>query len=240
MEQNYTPLALPSKFKTYDNVDPTAVKIRVLKGKDEKLIAEITYDNIDRKFLDLMTKVIIGMDVKKMTLGDRRFIMVWLAINSYSKDFPVEFICQVCLQKIEYVVDLAKFEVLELPDDFHQPYTLTLSSGSTINVRLLTIEDEIKVADFEKAGHNSWLYRYALSIVNDKKVLDNMEFLEALDVRDVAKIRAFQEKYDHGPVMSSVYECSKCGGNGKIAVPFRLEMLFPYGYALKRAFADGV
>ena len=237
---SYVPLKLPSKCKVYDGVDPSQLEIRVLKGKDEKLIAEMTYDNLEEKFLVVLRNVIKGIDPIKLTLGDRKFVLVWLGINSYSKDFPVDVICDTCLQKITVNVDLAQFEVKELPDDFVQPYEVNLSEGK-VYLRLLTVEDEIKVANYEKSGANSWLYRYALTIVDpEKSTADKVNMLEEMEAKDLAKIRAFHEKFDHGPIMEADYICPKCGGRGRMAVPFRIEMVFPYGRTLKEHFGKTV
>jgi hypothetical protein len=237
MSENYIPVKLPSKCKVYEGVDPSQVTIRVLKGKDEKLIAEMTYENLDRKFNTVLKSVLKGVAPEKLTLGDRKFVLVWLAINSYGKLFPIELVCEHCVRKIMTEVDLSGFEVNELPDDYQQPYKLTLSDGKDIYVRLLTVEDELKVVDFEKTGANGWLFRYALGIV-DQQLSDNQKvlMLEDMNVVDVAKVRAFHEEFDHGPVMEAPYKCGKCGGEGRVAVPFRIEMVFPYGPALKKHF----
>lgn len=241
MSENFIPLKLPSKCKTYVDVDASQVAIRVLKGKDEKLIAEMTFDNLDRKFVVVLRNVMKGIDPAKLTLGDRKFVLVWLAINSYSKDFTIEAVCEHCLQKITTTIDLSTFEVNELPDGYKQPYTVKLKDGSDVNLRLLTVEDELKVVEHEKSGANGWLYRYALSIEDSTKSLaEKLMFLEDLNVNELATIRVFHEKYDHGPVMEAKYECPKCGGTGLTAVPFRIEMVFPYGKTLRSNFGATV
>ena len=53
-------------------------------------------------------------------------------------------------------------------------------------------------------------------------------------------IRAFHDKFKHGPKMISKYTCPDCGGTGVMPVPFRLEMLLPYGENLARAVGDTV
>jgi len=241
MSENYIPVQLPSKCKVYKDVDSSQVAIRVLKGKDEKLIAEMTYDNLDSKFNAILKNVLKGVAPEKLTLGDRKFVLVWLAINSYGKTFPIELTCEHCLRKIMNEVDLSSFEVNELPEDYEQPYKVTLSDGKEIYLRLLTVEDEIKVVAYEKTGANGWLFRYALSVV-DQQLSENQKvmMLEDMDVNDVAMVRAFHEEFDHGPVMEAPYKCPKCGGAGRVAVPFRIEMVFPYGPALKKHFRKTV
>jgi len=240
MEEKFQPISLPSKCVVYDGVEPDSIKIRTLKGKDEKLIAELNYDNFDKKFCTIMNNVITGIEPEKLTIGDRLYIMLWETVNSYSKDYPVEFICDSCLQKIEYMIDLSKLDVVCLPDDFVEPYEVKLSSGM-IKLRLFRISDEINISELEKAGKDSWLYRFALSIVdNEKNVWDRVIKLDNMDVKDIAIIRAFHTKFYHGPKLESKYECPKCGGEGVVPVPFRPEMLLPYGDALVRDFGKAI
>jgi hypothetical protein len=234
-------LDLPSKFLVYEGIERGSVKVGLLRGKHEKVISEISADNYDKKLLQVIADVIEGISVNTLTLGDRKFIQLWLAINSYSKDFPIKFPCDTCGAKLEAVVDLAQLAVVELPDDYKEPYPIILSDGTTLNLRLLRVEDELKVAESERSGQNVWLYRYSRSIVDDKmNALQKVQFMEELPAVDVARIRAFHDKYDHGPVMELSYGCEKCGGEGVMPVPFRLEMLFPIGSTLKRCYGASV
>jgi hypothetical protein len=237
---HYIRLDLPSKCLVY-GIDPTTIGARLLKGKDEKLIAELTYDNFDRKFIAILRNVVTGIDPKDLTVGDRLYLMLWEAINSYSKMCDIETQCGSCFQKVNYQVDLSTLAVIELPGDFKEPHSVTLSNGDVVKLRLFRAGDEDKISEVQKAGYQTWLYRYALSIIDDKKSdWDKVAYLEELDTKDLALIRAFHEKYYHGPKMEVVTECPKCGVSEVTPVPFRLEYFFPYGKTLRRYFGDAV
>jgi hypothetical protein len=241
MPDNYIPINLPSKCLAYTGVDASTIQIRTLKGRDEKLIAEISTDNFDKKANLLLGSVLKGIEPTKLTIGDRLALILWETINSYGKDFPIESECEHCWQKSEYNIDLSKLDNVTLPDDYKQPYEVKLSdSGKLVKLRLLTVDDLLKVSEIDKLGQNVWLYRYALSIVDDKGIWDRVEFLEELSVRDLATIRAFHEKFIHGPKMETTYECPKCGGGGVLPIPFRLEMLLPYGKRLNKYLGNAV
>ena len=114
-------------------------------------------------------------------------------------------------------------------------------SGEVVKVRLLTVGDMIKVDEMDKSGQNVWLYRYALALTYpDLNSFQKVEYLENLPVSDLALIRAFHDKFFHGPKMESKYECPDCGGTGTMPVPFRIEMLFPYGESLTRNFGNTI
>lgn len=233
---------LPSKGLVYSGVDVNKIGIRTFKGKDEKLLASLNSDNFEKRVLAILNSVIKGIEAPKLTVGDRLYILIWEGINSYSKDYVVEdTTCLNCFEKIDVSVDLSKLEVINLPADYKEPYPINLSTGEVANLRLFRVEDEIKIADYEKStSQSSWLYRFAHSIVSDKNIWDVVNWLEGLPSKDIATIRAFQNKFYHGPKLETSYVCPKCGGTGIMPVPFRLKMFFPYGDALDRFAGNGV
>jgi len=237
----YVGIDFPSKYLVYQGIDPTKVGIRLLKGKDEKLIAELSYDNFERKFAEIIRNVIVGIDPRELTIGDRLYVMLWEAINSYNKIAEIEMQCKSCLQTVTYQIDLSTLAVVELPAGFKEPCPITMSNGDIINMRLFRVKDEEKLFDVQKAGYKTWLYRFALSIIDEKKSdWDKVAYLEELNTRDLALIRAFHEQYYHGPKMEAMVECPKCGASEVAPVPFRLEFFFPYGKALRKYFGGTV
>lgn len=236
---NYSPINLPSGCKTYSGVDKSSIRIRPFTGGDEKLLAGANANNFDKNFLIILERVLTGIDPKKLTIGDKLYVTIWEAVNSYSNVVDLDLVCEDCLQKISIQVDLGKLEKIELPEDYKEPYPITLSDGKTVQLRLLTVEDEIKIAEFEKKDpENSYLYGYSLSIVDDFP--DKMAFLESISSQDLAKIRVFHEKFYHGPNMETFYVCTKCGGGGKVRVPFRLDFILPYGNSLRKLFGSTI
>jgi hypothetical protein len=235
---------LPSRGLVYtelNSADAKPLSIRTFKGRDEKLISELTADNFEKRFVSVLKGVLQGIDPLKLTIGDRLWFVLYLTINSYSKNFTVSHECNKCYETNDYTIDLSQLEIIFLPDSFKEPFELKLPvSGDLVKLRLLRVEDLIKVDDLDKAKQNVWLYRYALSIVNEKSIWDNVDYLEKLDSKDIMPIRAFHDKFQHGPKMTWKYSCPDCGGAGVMPVPFRLEMLLPYGENLARAVGDSV
>ena len=245
MLENKVTIKFPSKCLVYPDIDlsvnPDQVQIRTFKGRDEKLIAEISNENFEKKFSAVLKGVLTGIDPMKLTIGDRLYLVIWETINSYSKIFSVDYECEHCWQKSVYDIDLTQLETIELPDNFKEPYELKLPiSGDLVKVRLLRVSDMLNINELSKAGQSVWLYRYALTLVNDKSVWENVEYLEDLSTKDLMVIRAFHSKFEHGLKMESKYECPKCGGVGIMPVPFRLEMLLPFGEKLERYTGDTI
>ena len=61
-----------------------------------------------------------------------------------------------------------------------------------------------------------------------------------MDTQDLMVIRAFHDKFNHGPKMETNYACPNCGGTGILPVSFRLEMLLPYGTELQRHIGNAI
>lgn len=231
-------LELPSRGMVYP--PGTAIMIRPLLGKDERLMSELTQDNFEVKFAMVLAQVVTGLPVGALTLGDRLFIICWLIANSYTSEYPFTFNCPQCRTNQDLSVNLKGFDIVELPPGFKEPFPVKLSGGQTANLRLFRVEDEVAASDFDKSGESSWLYRYARSVVSPDDVLQRISMLEQLPAQDLAKIRAFQEEFFHGPRMESGYTCTKCGRKGSVRIPITLEFLFPYGAALRKTFGDAI
>jgi len=229
---NYIEASLPSKCLVYKDVDPAGIKIRKLCGEDEQLIADVTLTNIEKQFCLIFERLLIGIKPEQLTIGDRLYLLIREAIDSYSKDFPIKYTCGTCLQENSVLADLSKLDVTALPDGFAEPYQVILSEGKAVNLRLFRVADEIAIAGY--TGRDSWIYRFALSIVDtNMDIMQKMQFFKKLPVRDTAAIREFHDKFYHGPKMQQAFECRFCGASEVVPVPFRLEMLLPTGPTLE-------
>ena len=237
--ENFFNISLPSGCLTY-GITPEQVKVRAYTGKDEFYLSEITPLNLDTKYLQVMRNVVNGIDPGNMTLGDRLYLMIWEYAKSYTNVVKINTFCSHCLSNIEVFVDFTKLDVKTLPPDFKQPYEVKLSDGP-VNLRLLTVNDEIEASKYEEDHGDGVIYRCAKSMVSEFDILKRMEKLHSMPSKDIATIRAFHEKFSHGPIMSSKFECPKCKGEGVTEVPFRFDIiLYPSGEALISTFGAGI
>jgi hypothetical protein len=225
-------MELPSKYLVYPGITPGDIQVRSLTGEDEEVMAEVNTVNIELKFIQLLDRVIQGVKAKDLTLGDRMYILLWLSNDTYGNLWPIDFYCEHCFQKTFHEVDLLSFMNSEgvkfLEDGFKQPVTVQLSDR-TVDLRLFTVGDEAIVSQYEAAGNNGYLYKYALSMVDEKSVSEKYEMLKKMSSKDLNVIKSFHLEHEHGPIMVSPYVCRNCGGEGRVAVPFRTEMVFRSG-----------
>lgn len=227
-EEQYISITLPSKCLLYEDVDVGDIKIRPFKGKDEVLIAELTLDNLKKKFVAIVENVLQGIEPEKLTSGDMKYVILWETINSYTRDYPIRITCEHCLQSIRVICDLSKINSVDLPADFSQPVEIKLSDRK-LNLRIQTVADEMATIDWTKSGKSAYLYSLALTIVDETTpLLEKLRILENMSPIDINEIKKFQDKYDHGPDMEVPYQCPLCEYEGKLVVPFRIDTLFSF------------
>jgi hypothetical protein len=231
MEENYFELNLPSKLIPYKSEGVSKVEIRMLKGKDLKIIGEATTANFEKKFKLLLKNILRGIEPGRLTIGDRIYIVIWLTLNCHSNLFPIELMCEHCFRTDkDYKVDLGKLEKVLLPDDFQEPYSLKLPNGESVLLRLYRVDDQIQYMDYiEAKKEDDIIFKLAQVVVGDETIDKKVERLNGMSLQDIDLIRAFLEKYYHGVDMNASYTCKHCGGTGKTPVPFRIDLLFPAG-----------
>lgn len=226
----YIPVSLPSRCIPYEGINSESIKIRSFKGREQELMATLNMPNLSKRLLTVLENVLQGIKVKDLTSGDAEFVMLWEAINSYSNLRSINLVCSDCEENITIDVDLLNLEKLELSDDYKdkKKRIVKLSTGD-VELRVLTLQDEIEAYEYSKkvTDASSYLYTYACSIVNGRGVLENRDALEKADAQDVQQIIKFQEKYKHGVNLESKFVCPKCKKEGILKLPFRLEVFFP-------------
>ncbi len=227
MDEQYHALDLPSKLKPYPGVK--AISVRMLKGKDEKYLAELSIENYDKKYLLLLNQILKGIDPRELTLGDRTYIAIWLAMNCYSHIYPIKTLCLECMQEVDVRVDLRQLNKLELPDDFVEPTPVSLLDNRIVQMRLIRVKDQIAYLDyFKNKKQEDRNYLLALTLCGPESLAEKMEFLNELDSKNHAILRAYHDTHIHGIDLSEYkFDCPQCKGVGVTPVPFRFEMLFP-------------
>jgi hypothetical protein len=228
----FIPISLPSRCLAYPIPVGTDIRIRPFKGREQELMAELNMPNLSKRLLTILENVFQGIDVRKLTVGDAEYAMIWEAINSYSNKRSINLICGQCEKSITVEIDLMLLEKIELSDEYKDVAnrTLNLSSLGEIELRLLTLQDDINAFEFSQLSKDasSYLYSYASSIVNGKDVLANREMLEEADAKDLQKIVEWHQKYKHGVDLTSKYVCPLCKKEGFVHLPFRLATFFPF------------
>jgi len=236
---NYLPIQLPSKCLPYKGIKPEDILVRQYTGGDEVLLAQINPTNLERNFLAVLKNVIQGIEPERLTTGDKLYLIIWEYVNSYSNTIKVNQVCSHCLKSTSFVVDLAKdIQIAYLSDDYTEPQPVVLpESKETVNLRILTVKDELEAEKMLTKGQDPFLYRLACSITDCDSPVLQMDRMKNWKAKDVARIRKFHEiDTYHGPTSTAKVVCPKCGEEEEVIVPFRFEFLHPTGKILGECF----
>lgn len=233
----YFDLNLPSAGRLYD---VGAIKVRRLTAGDEKFLQDISALDFDVRFNQLLKNgVLQGIEPEKLSMGDRFYIVIWLARNSLNKDVLVSDVCEHCLAKLSVTVDLGSLEVITLPDSFVEPIKVMLG-GKLVDVRLLRVKDLLESFRRQQQDRDDVeLFKFAQTITS-MDVLSALEFVKTLSLTDFGRLKAVQVKFNHGVKLETTVKCQKCGGEGVVPVPFRFENLVPDVNALAGNLEFGV
>jgi len=233
---SYLPINLPSRCLTYkdsagNSINPDSVCARAYQGSDQIYLAQINPINLERNYFEVLKSVLQGVDPIQLTLGDRMYLILWEYINSYDRFMKIKTVCSNCLSEVEIDVDLTLLENIKLPENYKQPYSITLPvSKEVIGLRLLTVGDEIEVEKYSKKHKdNAILYRYARTVVSDMDIVAQVEKLSSMESKDLLAIMAFQDDFYHGPELKTKFTCPEkgCGEEDEVDIPFRFEFFFP-------------
>lgn len=238
MSDNYLPINLPSGNIPY----PTnQVKIRPYTGEDEILLSQMNEENLDEQYQEMLRRTISGVDPDLITVGDRLYVILWQFINSYSNTMPVKYICSHCLREVSVQAKLNEIETTDLPEDFEYPKKIKIQEKE-IEVRFLTCGDLLEVERYSKSHDDGHIFQYALCFDYDGMNFEQKKDFLKKNLRALAAIRVFQEKYYHGPTMEVKVKCPKedCGKEEMISIPFRFDFVYPSSAFLSAIAGEGI
>jgi len=236
MSDKFLPVNLPSRCLTYKE-NPEDIRVRPYTGGDEVFLAEINIVNCNVKFLEVLKRVVQGIDPGDITFGDKLYLMLWQYINSYTEMIYETDICSHCMKKVVFPVDLREMEFTTFSEDLVLPLPIPITNGETLYMKVLTLNNEIQIEKYSQDHEDGFLYKLAMQLVDEKKdVLARMEYLRDEPASVTAKVRAAAQSLYHGPTFQYIGKCPNCREEERIEVPFRFEFLFPTGKTLTEAF----
>ena len=211
-------LNLPSRGKAYIQSDGT-VEIKPFTFAQEKTLRSIKNESDGARVIKQLFKDCVkGLDYDSMTLEDKTYVLFKLREISYGNEYTITAICRHCEAKNSLIIDIDKVPVTYAPDDYQEPFTITLpDSEQEVQFVSPRSKDEHLLADFEDLTDN--LYQFALSVgkYSDERI--KREFFKKTTVRDVAFFREklLEDRYGMNKTMS--YNCADCDSLNEMLIP---------------------
>ena len=228
---------LPSLNKLYP--DGTRILGRPLKVLEVKKLSSLGDGNAEFIINDILRKTIKGINVDNILIADKLFLVMWLRSNSFKdSSYRVDFHCDKCEKDSDFHFDVdSDLEVQHLSNEYDPDKSLRLSTGQTIKIKFLTIEDSNKVERFKEVNKGSFMeidseiltIAAMISEIDGEEVslLRKYEFVIGSSPQDFSYIVSYIEKFGMGLKPYMNVKCTKCGGISQMAITFHQSFFLP-------------
>lgn len=209
------------------------IQYRDILVRDEKIIASATEKTFTKVINNVLQSLMEDRSYfQKLSIYDRDFLLLWIWANNYSTIKSIETECPHCGNTNKYDIDITTLDVKNLDEEYTHPFEFETSTGETLFLRLLTIEDE-EVARNYASKHpdvmeEAVLLYCAIDFETKMTLSKKIEKIEnELRGKDMAYIRGFHQHFKYGVDDVVERECKSCGEVNKIAIPFQLDHFLP-------------
>ena len=215
----------------------TTVEIREMTGYEEDILASKSMPPA-KKMGELMARCVeavgavrdkdkIRQILKKLTIGDRTFLIFAIRRATFGDECPFDWTCPSCSETGTYRVNLGEFTIKNMEDPTKRQFTVTTPKGRTIIFKTLTGEDE---ALMERAAKNT---KDALSLALMTRIVQidgqpaSLPAIKSFSMADRNFIRNKFEEMDGGVDTSMDMVCKSCMTETKSEFDFQSGFFFP-------------
>lgn len=221
-------------------------EVRKLKVKEANILADMAGVRKGTTFDDILKSVWLGtndmgpykpgkdgaLDWSGVLVADRFYALMQARVATYGPDYDFDLQCSNpgCREKIQWSIDLDKLPFRKLPKASIETFTrdnrfaaVIPSTGRQCFFRLVTGEIEATAAQRAR-GRRTEVMTLALTARITEVVgvdpNDKLRFLDNLDLDDAAALIASMDEVDGGLDTDIEVECTACGSQQEVAVPF--------------------
>lgn len=217
---------------------PSSVTYRDMLVRDEEVLASATASTYTKVLNGVLKDVANGCEFfEQMSTHDRDFLLVWFWANNYSPIKKISVTCRnsECKKEHEHSIDLTKLKVDDIKENIKNPFTLELKNGNSVQVRMVTVGDEIKSEEYKRLNPDSPhsienLMMYAsisvgISIPFESKI---EWIMNNITTKEMGIIKNYHRYFSFGVKKTVDCKCPSCGEVTTVALPFQAEdVLFP-------------
>jgi len=231
-------LRLPSGGVDYGSLCDGTVQVRPPRVKEVEFLADMNPENYDEMLTRMIRSLVVSpvaLDPRAMTIGDRQHLHVWTRaqidpIYRFEAGCPNPK-CGHVNEKFELKIE--SIPIKSVPDKYATNMKLTLPrSKSVVAVHLETARDRATCESMQDKGFAEWGARRALVITSvdgrQMSAEEKCEWFRGLGAGDDSFMTEYLKWQVHGPDFANCpFKCGKCGEEGVISMPFRLEFFMP-------------
>ena len=218
-DMGWRQLELPSRGKAY--IESTGyVEIKPFTFAQERTLRSVKQSaDADRVIKSLFAACVKGLGYPEMTLADKTYILFKLREISYGNEYTISAECQECEANNSLVLEIDKIPVAYAPDDYEEPFTITLPDSKQ-EVKFITprSKDEKLLTNVSDATDNLWRFALSVGKYSDERI--KKEFFQKTTVRDISFFRENLLRDRYGLNKSMAFDCAKCGALNDHVIPF--------------------
>ncbi len=242
---------LPSKGQGYIATHPLngqdVIEIKFMTAKEEDILTSATLLKkgiaVDRFLQNIICDS--GVNVDDLLIGDKNAILIAARASGYGPQYETQVVCPNCSTKAEMSFDLTTPKILESKYDtdlginrtengtfkINMPYT-----KFTVEVKLLTGKDEKYITQLSKNKAKGGLLettmtdQYKRMIVSVEGLTERdtiNHYVDNMPLRDARHLRLAYKMVSPDIKIAEDFECSTCGHEQELEVPFGADFLWP-------------
>lgn len=226
---------LPSKGRLYP--EGTVILGRPLKVIEIKKITSMNESNGDFILNDVLSKCIKGIDVNKLYIADKIYILLWLRSNTFKdSSYVVNFKCNKCEKESVFHFEVDQLEVKQLSDDYNLDNEIRVGND-VIKYEYLTINDELYIDRFKEINSkvvsevDDELLSMAQMIkeINGKNLglMEKYFWITNIGPGEFSYLKTYINKNGMGVKPYINVTCKKCGGVSPVGITFREDFFLP-------------
>lgn len=226
---------LPSKYRKY----PEGTKLygRPLNLRELMKLANINENNAVTVIDDILKcGTIKGLDLNKLLVGDKLYILLWLRANTYPESgYSVPFHCSVCDKDTTYDFKVDDIGINYIREDYDIEEPVELSNKEFITFKYLRIEDENKIQRFKESTRKSitiyddniLILAATVNTINgeSKTLMEAYNYIS--DPQIYSQIKGYVTEFDFGISNILNVKCNACGGMAQVGLSFREDFFVP-------------
>ena len=243
-EQYQTPHvenANTSSEKRYNIVDlpcngklnyPSTINYREMLFGDQKVLASASDDTYLRTLNNTLKSILNDCEFyEQLSIHTRDYLLFWIFANNYGTHRELQIECPSCGNVDKHTVDLTKLNVINLSDDFVEPFNFKTEKGKDIAIYAMRVKDELHADKFirsqmeekSKTSVGDMETAMVASSLDVGKALDLKSKIQWVDnnltVKDMQIIARYHEYFTFGVDDLITHECTECGKEIEGRVP---------------------
>lgn len=208
---------VPSRGITYFGKEGL-LRVRPMTFEDEKSMSTGSRTISFNPANYLLSKCVSNIEVDKLLLIDKLFLLLKIRELSYGADYKVGSVCPQCSYENTLNLEIDKLQSISVPKDFNFMSREVFLKGIKKNatVSFLTVADE-EYLDPASLGDNIWRYVPSIDGIDDQRVISKV--IAQLPVMDIHILIKELMLSQYGIQPNIRYACDSCKTSNLVSLP---------------------